>query len=152
MKRLRCGAVLSDVLSKLKVKWDCFNDLNINNNTKPACYWYNNLRFDALSAICRLLRHDITINALMIALNCESNVLGKLSEIGYGANVAFELHLINNQPYVKILYAKNYASERRAITRLVRGCTETDEYCPLSKFISAQKAFVPTDIQKECSI
>ncbi|VDK18237.1 unnamed protein product, partial [Anisakis simplex] len=50
---------------------------------------------------CYFCEHDITINALMIALNCELNVLGKLSEIGYGANVAFELYLINNLPYVK---------------------------------------------------
>ncbi|VDK24306.1 unnamed protein product [Anisakis simplex] len=103
LKRLRCGAVLSDVLSKLKAKWDCFNDLINNNSTKPACYWYNNLRFYALSA------HDITINALMIALNCESNVLDKIPMIDYGANIAFEMYLINNQPYVKVRFSCIYS-------------------------------------------
>ncbi|KAF2883594.1 hypothetical protein ILUMI_22589 [Ignelater luminosus] len=119
MKRLKGGPFLKQVISRMSQKSQ--------NNLKP------DLRLILYSG------HDLTIVTVMRTLG-----FGELLKPDYAASLIFELHQMNNNYEVKLLYKANI--------------TETSQlelkFCPspclLSDFINGLDMVLPVDWEEEC--
>uniref|UniRef100_A0A915PR11 acid phosphatase n=1 Tax=Setaria digitata TaxID=48799 RepID=A0A915PR11_9BILA len=137
LTRLRSGAILRSVFSVLREKWSCLNDDSIN------CAWYNNLKFYGSSA------HDMTLIALLILIAPDEDIID-IYNPQYGATVIFELYSYKKKPYIKVLYSKKHSEKPIAVTILTTGCPQFSHFCPLQKFIAANKPYIPQNLQQEC--
>jgi hypothetical protein len=119
-QRLRGGPLLGEMIGNMQEK--------INSSTEMNLFMFS--------------AHDSTIAALLSALDMYNGLL-----VPYAATVMVELHRLDRNYYVQILYRNDTTVDPYVL--VVPGCTEL---CPIIKFQQLTASVVPLDIDAECQI
>jgi hypothetical protein len=97
--------------------------------------------------------HDVNQVVLMQALNTYAQV--NQTPPNYAASMVFELHQIDDQFFVKLLYFNNINIKNTSINDYeelkLLNCDENYN-CTLDKFINSIQDLIPCDWEKECGL
>ncbi|CAD6198427.1 unnamed protein product [Caenorhabditis auriculariae] len=138
--RLRGGPMLRSIVDKMNLKIDCLKKDNVGSE----CTWIRNLKYHAYSA------HDTTIYALLTTFGDEGRVIrGGMPK--YTASIDVELwDLVDVGPAVRVLFHSAFHHNYHVITHLVKGCPQSEEFCPFKTFEQRSAKFMPVNLEKEC--
>lgn len=137
IQRLRAGLLLQELAGNMLTRADQI--MNKSNKTTKKLYVYET--------------HDVNQVVLMQALNVYDSPQVNRTPPTYTASLVFELHQIEDQFVVKLLYFNNISEANTATNAFVelqlKNCDPKSD-CTLKKFIESIGDLIPNDWHIEC--
>ncbi|VDM76138.1 unnamed protein product, partial [Strongylus vulgaris] len=142
LMRIRGGAFINELASRLKFKFDCYN------KDTAECRWIKGLKYYAYSV------HDSTIFQFFAIMGIDRKVIKPGVYPAYAAASFVELwrNETDKQPYFRLLYRANDTSPIYPITMEIDKC-QGKEFCDLQVFRDfAEKVKLYKPVPELCEV